>query len=593
MPFRLTPQRRQPEPPASDRERTPPSPLEVVLGYHEATKHHSYRFARSLGYLDWDTQPDPFRRYRGARWLPLDQVPPTPEPGYGALFRPGAIAPQPVDRHSISALVYYSLALSAWKEYGKARWSLRVNPSSGNLHPTEGYLLGGPVPDLLPAPALCHYDPRGHGLELRRELTAAQWQALSSGLPRDALLVGLASIHWRESWKYGERAFRYCQHDVGHAVAALALAAASLGWEVRLLESLGDAELDVLLGIMGQSGIEAEHADCLLAVYPQGAAFGVNQQQAFRVEPSMLEALAATPLAGHPNRLSPEHHDWDIIDAVAQASRRDGPPGVDFWQPAVGASGSDPLLPPAGDGQPARRIIRQRRSAVAMDGITRIDRETFYPMLARTLPGHPPFDALPWQPAIHLALFVHRVDGLAAGLYLLVRDPEQEAALRDTMDPAFVWQRPAGCPPSLSLFLLRAGDYRAVAQSVSCGQEIASHGVFALGMLAQYRERLRRHGPWFYRRLHWEAGAVGQVLYLEAEAAGLRGTGIGCFFDDLVHQVVGLTDERFQSLYHFTVGGPEEDPRLSSQPPYEHLAPSRGAAAHRPSSASQPGRRIG
>jgi len=74
--------------------------------------------------------------------------------------------------------------------------------------------------------------------------------------------------------------------------------------------------------------------------------------------------------------------------------------------------------------------------------------------------------------------------------------------------------------------------------------------------------------PWFYRRLFWEAGLVGQVLYLEAEAAGLRGTGIGAYFDDAVHDAVGLSGRRFQSLYHFTVGGPLEDPRLATEAPY-------------------------
>ncbi|WP_412178702.1 hypothetical protein, partial [Pseudomonas aeruginosa] len=36
-------------------------------------------------------------------------------------------------------------------------------------------------------------------------------------------------------------------------------------------------------------------------------------------------------------------------------------------------------------------------------------------------------------------------------------------------------------------------------------------------------------GPWCYPRLYWECGQVGQLLYLEAEAAGLSGTGIGCY----------------------------------------------------------------
>ena len=62
---------------------------------------------------------------------------------------------------------------------------------------------------------------------------------------------------------------------------------------------------------------------------------------------------------------------------------------------------------------------------------------------------------------------------------------------------------------------------------------------------------------------------VGQVLYLEAEAAGIRATGIGCFFDDPVHRVFGIKERSFQSLYHFTAGGPVEDPRLTTLPPYE------------------------
>ena len=58
------------------------------------------------------------------------------------------------------------------------------------------------------------------------------------------------------------------------------------------------------------------------------------------------------------------------------------------------------------------------------------------------------------------------------------------------------------------------------------------------------------------------------MLYLEAEAAGVRGTGIGCFFDDPVHQLFGLVGQRYQSVYHFTVGTPITDERIETGPPY-------------------------
>jgi hypothetical protein len=49
-----------------------------VRAYHDSTKHHVGRFARSSGYLDWATQPDPFRRFAGAALVdlvgPLDRA---------------------------------------------------------------------------------------------------------------------------------------------------------------------------------------------------------------------------------------------------------------------------------------------------------------------------------------------------------------------------------------------------------------------------------------------------------------------------------------------------------------------------------------
>ena len=89
---------------------------------------------------------------------------------------------------------------------------------------------------------------------------------------------------------------------------------------------------------------------------------------------------------------------------------------------------------------------------------------------------------------------------------------------------------------------------------MSCDQDIAADGFFSLGMLAELRREPRRHGPSFYRHLFWETGFLGQMLYLEAEAAGARATGIGCFYDDPVHETLGLQGHACQSLYHLRSG---------------------------------------
>lgn len=538
-----------------------------IIAYHETTKHHFHAYAPGPGYLDWVTQPDPFRRYAGAPVIPLARAAPGDAPAYAAGFAPGRVPPAALDFAGVSRLFFDALALSAWKEYGGNRWALRVNPSSGNLHPTEGYLICGALPGLCKTPMVAHYASDEHCLEVRARLSDRTWQDLregvalraGDGLPAETLFVGLTSIHWREAWKYGERAYRYCQHDVGHALAALGIAAAGLGWEARLLDDLGADQVATLLGVTDPRGAEPEHPDCLVAVYPHDAAL-----RHWKLPASTLDIFRPLAWQGQPNTLSPAHVEWPWLAAAAELSRK---------PPTETGAGGEPQGADAGGQEPPvslRRIIHQRRSAVEMDGRTAIERAAFYRILLRTMarPGGAPFAMLPWPPHVHLALFVHRVRGLEPGLYLLARDPAQQDALAAALKPEFVWQTPPDCPAELPLFRLAAGDVRAIARRISCGQDIAADGCFSLGMLAEFERPLAEHGAWFYPRLFWECGMIGQVLYLEAEAAGVRGAGIGCFFDDAMHGLLGLHGRQYQSLYHFTVGGPVADPRLMTLPAY-------------------------
>jgi SagB-type dehydrogenase family enzyme len=541
----------------------------VVRWYHQCTKHHLYRYARAPGHLDWASQPDPFRAYAGASTAPLPLVADRLTPTFADLYRTDAVPPHPVERASVGALFELSLGLSAWKEFRGNRWALRCNPSSGNLHPTEGYTVL-PAASGLPA-GVYHYVSRDHVLERRCTLSRAGSQRLAEALPPGALLVALSSVHWREAWKYGERAFRYCQHDAGHAVAAVRYAAAVLGWSARLLDHLGDDEVSTWLGCNRAADDEAvapddrEHPDAILLVGPN-----LPTPNSFDVHPG--EVLQGGIWAGRPNVLSPSHVAWEAIGTVAAAT-------VKPRTPASAPVPPEPLPPlelPA-DSPPAARLIRQRRSCLALDGRTSIGAPTLYHMLDCLLPrpGVPPWDALPWPPLVHPVLFIHRVGGLAPGLYLFERSAAVHDRLRAATRKAFAWVRVPGCPDHLRLFRLAAADLRAAARAVSCHQDIAADGAFSLGMLADFAGVLRSRGAWWYRRLFWEAGVIGQVLYLAAEAAGVRGTGIGCYFDDPAHDLLGLEGDEFQDLYHFTAGGPVDDPRLTTQPAYAHLG-SRG-----------------
>jgi hypothetical protein len=127
-------------------------------------------------------------------------------------------------------------------------------------------------------------------------------------------------------------------------------------------------------------------------------------------------------------------------------------------------------------------------------------------------------------------------------------------------------------PADLPLFgLVENPGLAGTMRTLSCHQAIASDACLAVSLLAEFDEPVDAD-PSAYRSLFQEAGLIGQVLYLQAEAEGYRGTGIGCYFDDAVHELLGMAGSHLQVLYQFTVGVPVVDTRISTEPPYAHRA---------------------
>jgi SagB-type dehydrogenase family enzyme len=550
--------------------------LARVHHYHDGTKHYFHRFARSTGYLDWASQPRPFRSFAGTSSVvlaPRPDAPPLASTGMAAL---------------VGNILRESLGLSAWKAFGDSRWSLRVNPSSGNLHPTEAYVVAGPTAGLADVPAVYHYAADHHTLELRATLAADAWR--DGMADPDVWFVALTSIHWRESWKYGERAFRYCQHDCGHAIAAVGFAAALAGCRASLLPEWSHDDIAAVTGIdRDEDYVEAEREEpaAILSIRRTTPAMDgqspASSREPLVVRPAWLVAAARDGAwSGQASQLSEDHVRWTFIDEIAAATRDSGRERI-----------SSPLVPSISSADthavhlPSREVVLGRRSALGFDGEATIDEVAFVATLAHTMPADgAPWDALWWAPRIHLALFVHRVRGVTPGLYMLVRDPAAVDRLKIACGREFLWRQVGS---SLPLFLLAAGDCRSLAQRLSCDQAIAADGFFSLGMIADFDQSLTTFGPSFYRHLFWESGIVGQVLYLNAESSGARGTGIGCFYDDPVHDALGLTGHSFQSVYHFTIGMPVDDLRLTTEPGYDWEARTRsGDQRPGPSISSSP-----
>jgi SagB-type dehydrogenase family enzyme len=455
--------------------------------YHEATKHTVEKLAASRHYLDWDTMPDPFRHYEGVPVLDLPSDAPPPDADAldilsGGLGRPNASG----SAQLLSQLLFHSAAISATKVIPSMDYSyaLRVNPSSGNLHPTEFHFATRRLPDW--PDGLYHYRPSSHAAEQR----AIGDYTLGHG----TLVFFLTSIAWREAWKYRERAYRYCLLDIGHAAESLVLAARASGYHSHFTAGFDDGQLTRMLGV------EDEWPMLIVALE------GVPR-----------EHRAAPPrrfLGGIPNQLSKEQIDYPLINRIHTATKAPATSDPSFPPPAIALRSAARFAP----------VVRNRRSALDFRG----GAESIPAGELQCLLACSTYDL------ITLYAYVHRVRDMEPGVY---------------------------CNGNL----LMPGDQRVSAAALSLSQNLAGNSCVTFSMVADLERAAALYGDRGYRYAFFEAGMIGQRLYIVSEALGFNATGIGAFYDDAVHQYLGLAPAQGQVIYHFACGYAVKDNRISAQ----------------------------
>ena len=519
--------------------------LHMVYTYHNETKHSQQRYAKSLGYMDWNTQPNPYRSYSNTQKtiLPLSFENNTLE--YSQIFSNSKenTIQAPFCIESISQFFQFSLGLAAIKEYQNQSWDLRCNASSGNLQPSESYIISNGIQNI--PNGLHHYAPQNHELELlsttNKELE----------LPKNTFLVALSSIVWREAWKYGERSWRYTQLDCGHALKALEISALILGWKIEVLNTK-DSQLGNLLGLNQVHRYipeERELADMLILVSRDES---IDIKKEINLE--NIRNSLQKEYEGKVNQLSLSWHKWDILEKIEDATLSEDLEIKNYTNDIYEENQYREVSLQSKD------IVLKRRSAQVMDkDDCTISKKEFETILASVKSNNS---------AVHLVIFVHSVEEIDSGLYILIRNNEHKKELQSLLKDEFIWENVntnAG-----ELYKLKEGDFKFITKALSCNQDIASDGAFTIGMLAQFLEQLETYGPSKYKQLYWDCGAIGQQLYLEATTLNLSATGIGCFLDDILHGTIGLNTNHYQSLYHFTIGRGMIDSRLSTKKPYEN-----------------------
>lgn len=164
--------------------------------YHLKTKHSYLSVRTNPNRLDWNNQPLVFKSYNDFKKIPLNLD---------------------ILNHSF---LYYIAGVSAKKVYPGVEYSLRVNPSAGALYPNEIYFQSRNNKHI--EDGIYHFDIKSSSITLLKSIKKEGLEKyLGYKTNIDGFIFFISSLYYRSSWKYKNRAFRYCLLDSGHLLGSL------------------------------------------------------------------------------------------------------------------------------------------------------------------------------------------------------------------------------------------------------------------------------------------------------------------------------------------------------------------------------------
>ena len=146
-------------------------------------------------------------------------------------------------------IIYYAASISTKKYYptGTHRF-LRVNPSAGALYPNELYFQARGVEGF--EDGVYHYEVETNRAVLLYALKEGEGIEPYMGYETamQGMLFLVSAVYYRSSWKYRNRAFRYCLLDAGHLLGSLESAALLMGRNTHVIYDLKRRKLNEMFG---------------------------------------------------------------------------------------------------------------------------------------------------------------------------------------------------------------------------------------------------------------------------------------------------------------------------------------------------------
>jgi SagB-type dehydrogenase family enzyme len=497
--------------------------MRSILDYHEGTSYD--RGALGGHFLDWGNQPEVYKRYPGARRIPLPDELDLPQVSLWELVSGrGAEGPSsPTSLKDVARLLLLSYCRTGRSRHSGGEFHYRSVPSAGALYPCELYLGARNVSGL--NPGLYHYAIQDYCLTSLREgdvLGHLDGMALPGPGYVPDLVLFVTAISFRSAWKYRDRAYRYHLLDSGHLVEGVCLALQALGMSFRVDYDFDDAATNAFLGLDGTREF------CLAVIRAWGGA-GVDKKVAVQPAPTGPSATpASTPVAPRELRHPAIEEVHRLTSKVLGGRLQDlemplhlglapGP-----WRPV-------PLAEAGRAGiasyTQALWMRRSKRNFVkrALSG------EQFRDLVALLCaPGGEGTAGSSSQAGLGLGLLVGEVEGLEQGFHILDRDRALMA-------------------------MVSRGSKVAQMAKACLDQEWLAHASVHILFMSNLDLLERGWGPRGYRYAMLSAGRLAQRIYLGATATGMGCCGIGAFYDKEASQLLGLNAQS-RLLYLVAVG---------------------------------------
>jgi len=169
-----------------------------MFWYHATTKHSYNSVRTNPNRIAWEDQPSTYKNY-----------------------------PKSYDRAKLDledeedSFLYHIAGLTAKKSYPSGEYYLRINPSAGALYPNELYFQARGVEGR--EDGIYHYEVSSSSLTLLQSIDESEGLEPYFGYQTQmcGYLFLVSAVYYRSSWKYKNRAFRYCLLDAGHLLGSI------------------------------------------------------------------------------------------------------------------------------------------------------------------------------------------------------------------------------------------------------------------------------------------------------------------------------------------------------------------------------------